>query len=645
MKSVYVAAVLGLLSIPLAAAVPGELALERVQYQNDGLVVDLGVGLWAWPLPMDFDEDGDLDLVVVCPDKPFNGTWFFENPDGVVPMPTFLPPVRISHGDHNVQISYVDGKPRILSPGVEHTEFRTRGLESGVALSVSDESVFTAAGRVRAKQWKYVDYNGDGLTDIVAGYGDWTDYGWDDAFDAHGNWTRGPLRGRVFLLLNTGTETEPQYAGAVPVMAGGAPVEVFGWPSPNLADFDGDGDLDLLCGEFLDRFTYFRNVGTRENPVYESGRFLENNDRLIKMDLQMIVPVAIDWDSDGDIDLICGDEDGRVAFIENTGGRDPYGAPLFEHPVYFRQVAKEVKFGALATPFTVDWDNDGDEDIISGNTAGYIGYFENVDGGYPPKFAEVRLLEADGEVIRILAGYNGSIQGPAEAKWGYTTLNVADWDHDGLPDIVINSITGRIQWYRNVGELGKPRLEAARSIEVAWEGPAPKPAWNWWDPVGNELVTQWRTTPCVVDWNEDGLNDLVMLDHEGYLALFARFKDGDQLRLAPGSRIFVDTAGQLLQPNERRAGGSGRRKLVIVDWDGDGRRDFLFNSTNATFWRNLGERDGRVVLEEVGPIDARPISGHTSSPDVVDWNADGIPDLLVGAEDGYFYYRQHPGRD
>ena len=50
--------------------------LERIKYNNPGLVVDLGVGLWAWPLPMDFDGDGDLDLVVNCPDKPYNGVYF-----------------------------------------------------------------------------------------------------------------------------------------------------------------------------------------------------------------------------------------------------------------------------------------------------------------------------------------------------------------------------------------------------------------------------------------------------------------------------------------------------------------------------------------------------------------------------------------
>ena len=36
--------------------------LERLPYNNPGLLVDLGVGLWAWPLPMDYNEDGLTDL-------------------------------------------------------------------------------------------------------------------------------------------------------------------------------------------------------------------------------------------------------------------------------------------------------------------------------------------------------------------------------------------------------------------------------------------------------------------------------------------------------------------------------------------------------------------------------------------------------
>ena len=84
--------ILSLLFMPLAVH-----ALDRLPYDHPGLVVDLGVGLWAWPLPMDFDGDGDLDLVVNCPDKPYNGTYFFENASGDTAkntMPVFKPARR-----------------------------------------------------------------------------------------------------------------------------------------------------------------------------------------------------------------------------------------------------------------------------------------------------------------------------------------------------------------------------------------------------------------------------------------------------------------------------------------------------------------------------------------------------------------------
>src|SRR5512134_2306659 len=104
--------------------------LERVKYKNPGLHVDLGVGLWAWPLPMDFDGDGDLDLVVSCPDKPYNGVYFFENAEGDTSknkLPVFRPGRRISKGLQNAQVSFVEGKPRVLTPGHEHPDFLATG--------------------------------------------------------------------------------------------------------------------------------------------------------------------------------------------------------------------------------------------------------------------------------------------------------------------------------------------------------------------------------------------------------------------------------------------------------------------------------------------------------------------------------------
>lgn len=636
-KRMWLSIVIACLSVTNASS------LERIRYNNPGLVVDLGVGLWAWPMPMDWDADGDLDLVVSCPDVPFNGIYLFENPGGAK-MPVFKPPVRIGSGQSNIRVSYVAGKPRVLTPGAEWTDFLGKGFSS--TRKVEIDKIAPGPGRTRANQWHYLDYDADGALDICIGLGYWGDYGWDNAFDAQGRWLRGPLHGYVYLARNKGTTDKPDYEKPVKIEAGGKPVDVYGMPSPCFADFDADGDIDLICGEFLEGFTYFENTGTRSKPNYATGRKLTCKGKPVAMDLQMITPTPIDWDRDGDTDLICGDEDGRVALIENTG-KVAAGIPQFIPPRYFQQQAHEVKFGALVTPVSVDWDGDGDEDLICGNTAGYIGFIENLDGANSPKWAAPVRLKANGKTIRIQAGANGSIQGPCEAKWGYTTLSVADWDHDGLLDLVVNSIWGKVIWFRNIGAKNKPKLAEAEPLEVQWQGKPPKPSWNWWNPKPKELVTQWRTTPVVIDWNMDGLNDLVMLDHEGYLALFRRIRRDGRLVLLPGERVFrgrvYDSRHRpkgegLLRLNDGSAGGGGRRKLCLLDWNGDGRHDLLVNSENVNLLINSPQNGPPWQFTDVGQLSDRKLAGHTTSPTTVDWDGDGVRELLIGAEDGYLYY-------
>tara|TARA_Y100001972_G_scaffold129276_1_gene195983 strand:- start:1723 stop:3681 length:1959 start_codon:yes stop_codon:yes gene_type:complete len=640
---------LTLILLSLACSTPTQqqdsAVFTLINHQNPGLVTDLGVGLWAWPMAMDYDGDADLDLVVMCPDTPYRGLYFFENTSGPNEMmPVFEPAVRIGDGAKNLQISYSDQGPHILGPGVEYENFQEEGLNNPVKLFPA-ETLEEGFEKIRFRQWKYVDYEGDGDLDLIVGMDDWGEYGWDNAFDSDGNWTNGPLHGHLFLLENQ----DGNYVNQGKIKAGGVPLDVYGGPSAEMHDFDGDGDLDIICGEFLDRFTWFENIGTRERPIFEKGRFLENEAGLIKMDLEMFIPNAVDWGNDGLVDLIVGDEDGRVALIRNTGVVKD-NMPVFDSPKYFQQKADLVKFGALVTPYSVDWDADGDEDLICGNTAGYIGLIENLDGGNLPKWAKPRYLQADGEIIRVMAGENGSIQGPAEKKWGYTTLSVADWDGDGLHDIIINSIWGKIEWYKNTGSKTKPVLQGAQPVLL--ETKSKKPAWNWWEPSGNELVTQWRTTPYAIDWNQDGLMDLVMLDTEGYLSFYERYKEQGQLKLKPGERIFYgektsvfDRKNEVIQEgagplrlNEGEAGKSGRRKFCFTDWDQDGDLDLLVNSTNVSLFENVSQTNERVTFRSHGDISNHKLAGHTTSPTTVDWDKDGVPELLVGAEDGHFYY-------
>jgi hypothetical protein len=337
--------------IPLVRAAAAPEILPRLAHHNPGTLTDLGVGLWAWPLPMDYNGDGLMDLVVVCTDKPYNGTWFFENSgqvDSQLKLPIFKPAVLIGKSAPSVGISYVTGKPVVTATasakpagseiynyrGNAFPDFLKSQFTKPTKLTVP-EKILTEPGNIRQNQWQLVDFDGDGALDVSVGIDFWGDFGalngGEGAFNPKGEWTRGKLRGYVYLLRNTGTTAQPTYAPAVRLQAGGKDVDPFGMPSPCWGDFDGDGDLDLICGEFRDGFTYYENTGTRTRPVYATGRELTSAGLPVKMDLCMITPTAVDFDGDGDLDLVVGDEDGRVAFIEHTG-KNVGGMPQFLPP-------------------------------------------------------------------------------------------------------------------------------------------------------------------------------------------------------------------------------------------------------------------------------------------------------------------------
>src|SRR5215212_1959114 len=104
-----------MLFVPARAA---DEVLPRLKHNNPGALADLGVGLWAWPLPIDYNKDGLMDLVVVCTDRPYNGTWYFENSGEIDPqlkLPIFKPAVWIGKSAPSVAISYATGQPIVTA--------------------------------------------------------------------------------------------------------------------------------------------------------------------------------------------------------------------------------------------------------------------------------------------------------------------------------------------------------------------------------------------------------------------------------------------------------------------------------------------------------------------------------------------------
>ena len=129
-----------------------------------------------------------------------------------------------------------------------------------------------------------------------------------------------------------------------------------------------------------------------------------------------------------------------------------------------------------------------------------------------------------------------------------------------------------------------------------------------------------------------------MLDTEGYLAFFEHSPTG----LKSPRRAFLDEQGQPLRLNAKSSGASGRRKLCVTDWDGDGKFDFLLNSANADLLQQTDSTDSTWTFKNAGSLAKQNIEGHDVSPATCDFHGNGVPDFLGGAEDGRFYFMRNP---
>ena len=145
------------------------------------------------------------------------------------------------------------------------------------------------------------------------------------------------------------------------------------------------------------------------------------------------------------------------------------------------------------------------------------------------------------------------------------------------------------------------------------------------------------------------------MDVDGDLAFFERMRkpDGTLVLKAP-RKAFLDGDGKpfLLAYNwiggpanlwGGRVGLSGRRKFCVCDWDGDGKLDLVMNAhPNADLWLQTESADGTWRFSRSGSVAWRNLATHDPQPATCDFNGDGIPDLIFGAMDGYFYYRRNP---
>ncbi|QHI69179.1 FG-GAP repeat domain-containing protein [Tichowtungia aerotolerans] len=595
------------------------------------------------PLVFDWDDDGDLDLLGGLGSVPERAIYLYENKGNAL-VDGFAKPVSMKGKEMLTFCSQVmdvngDGKLDAVSGSSYYSDFRANGFVEKTPIGVPlDSEAGELIRNSRIKSFAVADWDGDGVNDLIANACYWKEYGFSDAYNSDGVWTNGPLRGWFFFFKNQGSNQSFDLAAPVQLMTiEQEPADMFGNLNVVVNDIDRDGDLDILSGDFISKIMVFKNIGTATEPQLDIGRALQTTNGVYESTFQANMISLADFNGDGYDDLFTRTENDWTGYLENTGTTDTNGLPVFKPVQYLKSRNDYLTRGQLPVLDICDFNQDGKWDLLVGDSPGMLGYFAG-DALYPNlRFHPYQPLASESGPLRIVAGKNGSIQGPAEALWGYTVPASADWDGDGRNDVLMNSIWGRIEWARNLGNGLYSELEP---VKVQWDGAAPKPEWRWWNPEPDEWSTQWRCMVQPIDWDEDGLLDAVTMDYEGYMVLHRRRKVDGRLVLGPGERIFRDYKGDPWQITTNRGGGSGRRKFEFADWDNDGDRDLVVDRKeiggNVVLYENVtnDEAPQMVMVDNLADI---VVQGHTCSPALVDLDSDGKLDLVMAAEDGHFY--------
>ncbi|CCC97339.1 FG-GAP-like repeat-containing protein [Azospirillum baldaniorum] len=267
-------------------------------------------------------------------------------------------------------------------------------------------------------------------------------------------------------------------------------------------DFDGDGDLDVLVGNNNGDLQLFRNVGTPTSPSFT----LVGTNPFGLADVgNFIVPALADIDGDGDLDVLVGERDTGNLFLFRNAGTS--AAPSFTleatNPFGLSGV------GYKAAPVFVDLDGDGDLDLVVGKSSGLVA-FENIGTTTQPSFT--------------LVGTNpyglGNVQ-------DYSTPVFADIDNDGDLDMLVGETNNSgapygsdIYFYRNVGTATQPSFTLAGT-----------------NPFGLTRGTASMIAPSLFDIDGDGDLDAMVGQGSGTLSVYRNIAPPPAVPVLQGATV------------------------------------------------------------------------------------------------------------
>jgi len=459
----------------------------------------------------DWDSDGLWDLVVARANKEGECRFFFHKNVGDRGSPSFAEPKIIS----------IDGE--------EMMSERNRSGMVSIAIS---------------------DWLGDGRPHLLAGVG-------------------GDKDGKVLLLENMafGDGGEPGLADGRPLtLADGTdltlPRSVLA--NPIIVDWDGSGRRDVLAGSHRGLLYHFRDNSTRGRwPALRPAETIKLRRGKLSAG-SFATPALSDWNGDGNLDIVIGGEYGQLTYFENAGDR---ANPIFEcrgeiragdntprSPGAHLQEADE--FWGYTSPIAIDWDGDGKDDLIVGESIGFHTYYRclGVEDGVL-RFEDGVRLEGDGKAVR--------------SAW---RIKPALWPVHGRRDIILSDTEGYAVRYRDTGRKDRPVFENAGRL-VLENGQEFRPF-----SAGGNNPLGGRTRYVAVDWNGDGLLDLLITNNEATVGSGILYYENSGTNEDP---VFFRRLYLMANGREIRAGSGHAANHCPTDWFGTGLTDLMVGNDDG----------------------------------------------------------------
>lgn len=400
-------------------------------------------GAHAGSASLALDMDGDGDKEIVLGDVSYNNLNLIHNTGTVAEadMSAADQDFPIGSGSSvSAEINsfpaafYVDvnsdGKRDLLvSPNIrnnsENTEsiklFLNEGADDAPSFShhqnnfLQDNTIDFGSGAYPA----LIDYNNDGLKDLLVGN--------------HGYYDSGDHTAQLALFKNTGSANAPSFALIDRDFGGFSQIPlntILNTPvaglTPTLADLDNDGDDDLIVGDADGKLHYFSNIASTGNDA----QFNLTTVNLNNIDIgQFAAPFLYDMNGDNLFDLIVGQHNGTLSYFENIGDANN---PVFGEEVEnFGGVSVANDWGTYGFSKPFFYAEDGNTQLLVGTQSGYIYHYNNIDENLEGSF---NLLSANFQNIR-----DGE----------KVSLLYEDFSNDGKRDLFLGNESGGLFYFVN----------------------------------------------------------------------------------------------------------------------------------------------------------------------------------------------------